>query len=59
MGFLDAASTTIPDAEGETYVVISMQALSDIRKGSDTVYRHLFMCGLIVKSRGRPEAPGG
>jgi hypothetical protein len=37
MGFLVAASTTVPDAEGETYVVISMQPLSDIRNERDSV----------------------
>ncbi len=40
---------TVPDAEGETYVVISMQPLSDIRNGRPTAYRHLLMCGLTVK----------
>ena len=53
MGFLEAASITVPDAEGDTYVVISMQPLSDIRNGRATVYRHLLMCGLTVKLRGR------
>src|SRR5580658_1943423 len=56
MGFVVAASTTVPDAEGETYVVISMQPLSDIRNERDSVWRHLVMCGLTVKLRGRPEA---
>src|SRR4029077_16505167 len=53
MGFLEAASITVPDAEGERYVVISMQPLSDIRNGRATVYRHFLMCGLTVKLRGR------
>ena len=57
MGFLEAASITVPDAAGETYVVISMQPLSDIRNGRATVWRHFPMCGLTVKLRGRPEAP--
>jgi hypothetical protein len=48
-----AASTTVPDAEGETYVVISMQPLSDIRNERDSVERHLVMCGLTVKLSGR------
>ena len=58
MGFLEVASITVPDAAGETYVVISMQPLSDIRNGRATVYRHFLMCGLTVKLRDRPEAPG-
>jgi hypothetical protein len=37
MGFLVAASTTVPDAEGETYVVISMQPLSNVRSERDNV----------------------
>ena len=53
MGFSEAASITVPDAEGETYVVISMQPLSDIRNGRATAYRHCLMCGLTVKLRGR------
>src|SRR4029077_9056502 len=57
MGFLETASITLPDAEGETYVVISMQPLSDIRNGRATVYRHFLMCGLPVKLRGCPEEP--
>jgi hypothetical protein len=57
MGFVVAASTTVPDAEGETYVVISMQPLSDIRNERDSVWRHLVMCGLTVKLRGRAQAP--
>ena len=57
MGFLVAASTTVPDAEGETYVVISMQPLSDIRNERATAYRHLLMCGLTVKLSGRTQAP--
>jgi hypothetical protein len=59
MGFLEAASITVPDADGETYVVISMQPLSDIRSGKATAYRHLLMCDLTVKLSGRPEAPQG
>ena len=59
MGFSEAASITVPDAEGETYVVISIQPLSDIRNGRATVYRHFLMCGLTVKLRGRAEAPDG
>jgi len=60
MGFLVAASITVPDAAGETYVVISMQPLSEIRNGRATMCRHLPMCGLTVKLRGRTEgqAPG-
>jgi len=57
MGFLEVASITVPDAAGETYVVISMQPLSEIRNGRATMWRHLPMCGLRVKLRGRPEAP--
>jgi hypothetical protein len=57
MGFSEAASITVPDAEGETYVVISMQPLSDIRNGRATAYRHCLMCGLTVKLRGRAQAP--
>src|SRR5215472_16529397 len=49
MGFLVVASTTVPDAAGETYVVISMQPLSEIRNGRATMYRHLPMGGLTVK----------
>ena len=59
MGFLEVASITVPDAAGETYVVISIQPLSDIRNGRATVYRHFLMCGLTVKLRGRAEAPDG
>ena len=36
---------TVPDAEGETYVVISMQPLSDMTNGSTATHRQLFMCG--------------
>jgi hypothetical protein len=57
MGFSEAASITVPDAEGETYVVISMQPLSDIRNGRATAYRHCLMCGLTVKLRGRTITP--
>src|SRR5215472_7759886 len=46
MGFLEVASITVPDAAGETYVVISMQPLNEIRNGRATVCRHLPMCGL-------------
>src|ERR1700683_8489 len=49
MGFVVAASPTVPDAEGETYVVISMQPLSDIRNERDSVWRHLVMCGLTMR----------
>jgi hypothetical protein len=54
MGFLVAASTTVPDAEGATYVVISMQPLSDIRSERDSMWRNLLMCVLTVKSSGQP-----
>jgi hypothetical protein len=37
MGFLEVASITVPDAAGETYVVVSMQPLSEIRSGRATV----------------------
>ena len=57
MGFLVVASITVPDAAGETYVVISIQPLSDIRNGRATMYRHFLMCGLTVELRARPEAP--
>jgi hypothetical protein len=53
MGFLEVASITVPDAAGETYVVISIQPLSDIRNGRATVYCHFLMSGLTVKLRGR------
>src|SRR4029077_20426033 len=59
MGFSEAASITVPDAEGETYMVISMQPLSDMRNGRATAYRHCLMCGLTVKLRARAEAPDG
>ena len=49
MGLLEAASTTVPDAAGETYVVISMQPLSDIRSGRAALYRHFLMRRLTVK----------
>ena len=55
MGFLETASITVPDAEGETYVVISMQPPSDIRTESATVCRHFPMRGLTEKMQGRPE----
>src|SRR5215469_11212514 len=55
MGFLEVASITVPDAPGETYVVISMQPLNEITSGRATVCRHLPMCGLTVKLSGRPE----
>src|SRR5215467_1944634 len=57
MGFLEVASITVPDAAGETYVVISMQPLSDTRNGRATVCRHFPTCGLTVKLSGRPGAP--
>ena len=53
MGFLVVASITVPDAAGETYVVISMQPLSEIRNARATTCRHLLMCGLTVKLRPR------
>jgi hypothetical protein len=37
MGFFETASITVPDAAGETYVVVSMQPLSDMRNGRATV----------------------
>ena len=52
MGFLEVASITVPDAAGETYVVISIQPLSDIRNGRATVYRHFLMCGLTMSLSG-------
>src|SRR5215472_7668052 len=51
MGFLEVASITVPDAAGETYVVISMQPLSKIRNGRATECRHLPMCGLTMYMR--------
>ena len=57
MAFSEAASITVPDAEGETYVVISMQPLSDVRNGRATAYRQCLMCGLTVKLRGRTTTP--
>ena len=57
MGLLEAASITVPDAAGETYVVISMQPLSDISNRRATVRCHFPMCGLTVKLSGRPKAP--
>ncbi len=35
---------TVPDADGETYVVISMQPLSDMTNGSAATHRQLLMC---------------
>src|SRR5580658_1561195 len=49
MGFCEAASITVPDTEGETYVVVSMQPLSEIRNGRATAYRHVLICDLTVK----------
>jgi hypothetical protein len=46
MGFSETASITFPDAEGETYVVISMQPLNGMRNGRATVYRQFLMCSL-------------
>src|SRR5215472_9488410 len=45
MGFWVAASITVPDAAGETYVVISMQPLREMRSGRATMCHHLPMCG--------------
>jgi len=35
---------TVPDADGETYVVISMQPLSDMTNESAATHRQLLMC---------------
>src|SRR3984885_1283261 len=56
MGFCEAASITVPDTEGETYVVVSMQPLSEIRNGRATAYRHVLICALTVKVSGRAKA---
>ena len=56
MGFCEAASITVPDTESETYVVISMQPLSEIRNGRATAYRHLLICDLTVKRSARAKA---
>ena len=42
----------VPEAEGDTYVVISMQPLSVIRNGTATAYHRLIMCGLAVQLSG-------
>ena len=59
MGFLVVASITVPDAAGETYVVVSMQPLSEMSSARPTTCRLLLMCGLTVTLRGRTEAPDG
>lgn len=51
MGFREAASVTVPDADGETYVVISMQPLTAMRNGRITRYRHVLINGLTVSLR--------
>ncbi len=42
---------TVPDADGETYVVISMQPLSDMKNRSAATHRQLLMCSSRCRRR--------